>query len=191
MNTSINLAELTHQNLELIMRDPAAQARLRSVARHQLARRQLHGHDADELLNSAMLAVLRGAESQRKGRHPRPADVDNPHAFERWLNGILESLAAVERVAADRLADRVAGLPTLTATPVDGVVHRVDARLRLERLQVRLRQVFADRPERLRLVEEWVANGLGEFPGKPHEAHALRQTARQLLHAELAGPELE
>ena len=177
-------AERTLQRLHQVCQDPAALARLGTVARHQLHRSGLHQLDADDLIGDAVLGILRGAGSGRHGRHPQPEQVADAAAFERWFNGILESLATNKRRSADREAVRNQGISE--PVPTEPVVACVDARLREAHLLAGLRQAFAEQPQLLALLKEWEFTGWGSFPGRPHEAHALRCTAREILRQDEA-----
>jgi len=181
MNTSINLAQTTTHHLERLIHDPAALARLYIVARHQLRRKGLPLLDPGDLIDDAVLAVLRGTRSRRHGRHPRLEHLASDAAFEQWLNGILESLASAGGKAARRELDRTLDLPA--PTPENALPAQVDARLQLKALLGRLRQHYAGKPEWLQLISQWEADGLRRYPGTAAEARVLRETARELLHA--------
>ena len=177
-------AERTLERLQQVCSDAATLARVRAVARHQLNRRGLHQLDVDDLIGDAVLGVLRGTGSGRHGRHPQPEHVADPAAFERWFNGILESLATNKRRSANREAVRKQGISE--PVPAEPVVACVDARLRLANLLAGLRQAFAEQPQLLTLLKEWERTGWGPFPGRPHEAHTLRCTAREILRQDEA-----
>jgi hypothetical protein len=182
MNLSINLAQSTTHHLERLLHDPTALARLHVVARHQLHRKGLPLLDPGDLIGDAVQAVLRGTRSRRHGRHPRLEHLASDAAFEQWLNGILESLASAGGKAARRELDRTLDLPIPTLSPEDAVPAQVDARLQLKALLGRLRQHYAGKPDWLKLIAQWEADGLRRYPGTTAEARVLRDTARELLH---------
>ena len=84
---------LIDHHLNLLLHDPGALDRLRAVAANQLRRVGLTALDPEDLLQEAVLAVLRGTTSRRRGRHPGAPDLVDTPAFERWLNDVLNSLA--------------------------------------------------------------------------------------------------
>jgi hypothetical protein len=65
---------------------------LAAYARFRLNRIGLHPGVAEDVRQSAFLAVLLGSRSNLRGRHPREADLTDRTSFTRYLKGIICSL---------------------------------------------------------------------------------------------------
>jgi hypothetical protein len=72
-------------------------AALRIFAEHRLARVGLDPNLGADIVQDALCAVLRGLNSAKVGRHPRPSDLEDKAAFVNYLRGVINSLVAVER----------------------------------------------------------------------------------------------
>ena len=65
---------------------------LAAYARFRLNRAGLHPGVAEDVRQSALLAVLMGSTTELGGRHPREADLGDRSAFSRYLKGVIRSL---------------------------------------------------------------------------------------------------
>jgi hypothetical protein len=76
---------------------PKELSTLAGFASFRLARVALNPADGEDLLQDALLAVLRGLESSSEGRHPRKVDLASISTFMNYLRGIIASLVEAER----------------------------------------------------------------------------------------------
>ena len=77
-----------------------SQANLAALTRFsafRLCRVGLNALNAEDVVQDTLLAVLRGLESPKEGRHPRTADLASDEAFMDYLRGIIGSLVASQR----------------------------------------------------------------------------------------------
>jgi hypothetical protein len=70
---------------------------LAKFASFRLAKVGLIRLAGEDVVQDALLAVLRGAGAHSKGRHPRPVDVANSANFIHYLKGVIGSLVEAER----------------------------------------------------------------------------------------------
>lgn len=78
---------LTRQDLQTLAR----------FAGFRLARVALSTELAEDVVQDAVLAVLRGTKSRQRGRHPRPSDLKDSAAFHTYLKGVIRSLVDAQR----------------------------------------------------------------------------------------------
>jgi hypothetical protein len=72
-------------------------ADLAKFASFRLAKVGLIRLAGEDVVQDALLAVVRGAGAHSKGRHPRPVDVANSANFIDYLKGVIGSLVEAER----------------------------------------------------------------------------------------------
>jgi hypothetical protein len=70
---------------------------LSNFARFRLAKVGLNPVGGEDVVQDAILAVLRGSESSSEGRHPRMIDVVDYPRFTDYLKGVIGSLVEAER----------------------------------------------------------------------------------------------
>ncbi len=141
---------------------------LGTFADRQLRRVGLATADAEDLVQSAVLAVATGERYRLKGRHPRTSDLAGHQQFLEYLRGVVRSLASGERcrlenrfnhatwddalhaeVAADRLTarsgfDEDVGFRDLSELLFHSLSMRVPARLQPILLDWREQQFDCD-----------------------------------------------
>ena len=153
-------------------------------ARHSLPADALNQLAADDLVQQALTETFIGTLARNRGRHPRRQHLTNLRVFTDFLGSTINSLVSNQRVAlAARVRHTGLSLAAEIACPAPSVREQVDFRLRLAALFEELRAEFAHRPVLLELLAEWARDGahLDRLPGKPFNAHAVRQAARRIL----------
>ena len=153
-------------------------------ARHSLPADALNQLAADDLVQQALTETVIGTLARNRGRHPRRQQLANLPAFTVFLGNTINSLVSNQRVAlAARIRRTELSLAAEIACPAPGVREQVDFRLRLAALITELRAEFAHRPVLLKLLDQWLRDGahLDRLPGKPFNAHVVRQAARRIL----------
>jgi hypothetical protein len=70
---------------------------LACFTRFRLGRVGLNPEDGEDIVQDALLAVLRGRKSSATGRHPRRADLADSGAFIAYLHSVIGSLVEAER----------------------------------------------------------------------------------------------
>jgi len=185
------LAHRTRELLDQVANSPVSMAQLRAHAhrrleraRHSLPTDALNQLAADDLVQQALTETFIGTLTCQWGRHPRRPHLANLSAFTAWLGSTINSLVSNQRVAlAARVRRTELSLAGEIACPAPGVREQVDFRLRLAALITELRAEFAHRPVLLELLDQWERDGahLDRLPGKPFNAHVVRQAARRVL----------
>lgn len=75
---------------------------LSTYARRRLKQVGLPVHQGEDMVQHAILQVAIGGNSARKGRHPRPADLAETTAFQKYLQGVINSLVDTQRCTAEQ-----------------------------------------------------------------------------------------
>lgn len=153
-------------------------------ARHSLPAEALRHLAADDFVQEALTETFIGTLARNRGRHPRRQHLANLRVFTDFLGSTINSLVSNQRVALSARVRRTElSLAAEIACPAPSVREQVDFRLRLAALIEELRTEFARHPVLLELLAEWARDGahLDRLPGKPFNAHAVRQAARRIL----------
>lgn len=185
------LAHRTRELLDQVANSPATMAQLRAHAhrrlertRHSLPADALNQIAADDLVQQALAETFIGTLAHNRGRHPGRQHLANLSAFRGFLGSTINSLVSNQRMAlAARVRRTELSLAAEIACPAPSVQAQVDFRLRLAALITELRAEFARRPVLLALLDQWERDGthLDRLPGKPFNAHVVRQAARRVL----------
>jgi hypothetical protein len=166
-------------------------ATLAGFARGRLLRVGLNPFQAEDMVQDAVLAVLKGVESSSEGRHPRGSDLANRHTFTDYLRAVVASLVESERrkgwnsCAWEKLDETIAHGHAIPGQEIAGLVFRD--------LHWKFFSILARRtPHRLQeLVEAWKEQGedCEKIPvlGRHRRCRAeLRTLAAQVLKSLLA-----
>lgn len=190
MNTIHSHTTLAQTLLQQLAADCGARQRLCAFARNRLATsgadRLVSDGDAEDVVHDALLRVLRHLAKESQGWQPKPMHVADAAAFERWVCSIINAVVANKALAARTRRQR-----ELLAHPAAApdVVAQVEARCKRDRLIEWLRLHYQDDPAWLERIELWAREASGCYPGKPHQAYALRQQVERWLTEN--APELE
>lgn len=182
MNINHSNSNLAQTLLQQIADDHAARKRLCAFAQHRLAAsgadQLLPDYGPEDVVQDALLRVLRHLAKVSQGWEPKPMHVADAHAFERWLCSIINGVVANQSLAARTRRQREQVAHPAAAPDV---VAQVEARCQRDRLIKSLRLRYQDDPAWLERIELWARDGSGRYFGKLHQAHALRQHVDQWL----------
>jgi hypothetical protein len=139
-------------------------AALVNFAHFRLAKVGLNSLAGEDVVQEAMLAVLRGSESPSEGRHPRLIDVNDSHRFTDYLKGVIGSLVEAERRRGHQhwvqLFDHASAADGLPEMP-DGIRGSLQSEVELSDLRQELFRAVNERaPNRLKhVVRAWAEQG--------------------------------
>jgi len=177
----VRLGELTEKDI----------ANLTEFARHRLAAQGLTGSAADDATQRALVAILRGLESDQGGRMPRPVDVENKNMFLNYVRGAISSVSEAmgrhEKVRSKHQPE----LEALTPSQDESVLTP-DTKAELCDLQDQLfPRLRAQAPRRLQpTIDAWEAVFLesDRIPARGHRKYVgeVRHLAKRIV-AELGG----
>ena len=154
---------LTRRRLDEVAESPVIIAQLQRHAERRLARVRrslpegaLQQLDGEDLVKEALVEAFVGTLSHERGRHPRKRHLTSGPEFTRWLQSVLNSLAANLRASAAARARRIKleGAFELVC-PAPNACEVADFRLRMAALLTELRREFAHRPVILALLRDW------------------------------------
>lgn len=182
MNINHSNLTLAQTLLHQLADDRSARRRLCAFAHNRLASsvsdRIVSDGDAEDVVQDALLRVLRHLAKESQGWQPKPMHVADAAAFERWMCSIINGVVANQALAARTRLQRE--LHTHPAAAPD-VVAQVEARCRRTRLLDHLRNHYRHDAAWLERIELWAREASGRYPGKPHQAYALRQQVERWL----------
>ena len=160
-----------------------AERRLHRV-RRSLPEGAMQHLDGEDLVQEALAMAFLGLRSRKQGRHPRPKHRADLVAFTHWLRSLINSLVSNLRAGALARCRRLKRhLELATPRHEPGVLDQVDFQLRMAALIAALRREFSGRPVILQLLRDWERDcaHLDRLPGKPFNAHVVRQAAKRFL----------
>lgn len=130
---------------------------LSSFARFRLTRVGLNPADGEDIVQDALLAVLRGQRSSSTGRHPRPADIADKRVFIGYLHSVIGSLVEAERRRREHRFSHSPLEDLLAVDPERVLISTCDSSLDFADLkQEFFRCLYRQAPARLRdLIAAW------------------------------------
>jgi hypothetical protein len=163
--------------------------------RHPGAARELLLKEGADLLDDCFEAILTGLSDPTCGRHPRPMDVNNLHAFLRYMRNVIRSMRYHQAGAAASKGNMVVEVPNLrnykafARTPPEEDVELRDLR---DEFFAALRRELDDPEQYAAVLETWHANffrieRLMELGLSAKDAWKLRKKARR-LYRQLSEP---
>ena len=174
------LAELTRADLTT----------LAEFAEYRLASQGLDPSAGEDVSQRALLTILRGLESDRGGRVPRPVDIETKEAFFAFVRGAISSVVEAMgrkrqfRVEHEPWEDEMAVSEEPIATPASNAEITDLSKQFFPRLRARA-------PRRLmRTIDAWesVFNQSDRIPARGHRRYVreVRELAQEVL-SELGG----